>query len=406
LNEGYVPTSVNSDLFLPDALRRQLALLDNRRRYARDAYALSVLLASRPEVTLISGRQSVDRDPLLPSRLLFATDRETMARRAREFFRAGDAEERPHVALRRSPVARDRSAFVVRKPPPLAQPVTSLNVTAFRAYLACPYRFYLRHVLGLVPVDDAAEELGPDTFGTLIHEVLRQFGVDRIRTTTDPDRIRRFLHHALNRYVQEHFGQEHLPALEVQILQARARLDAFAQWQAARAAQGWEIQYVETSGGKQAARLTIDAATSITLRGRIDRIDHREGEWAILDYKTGDTPKAPHETHFKSHRWIDLQLPLYTLLAGTLPLEGPVRLGYVVLPKDVSKVDALMADWDERQLAEAEQVAIDVARRIHQQEFWPPAWPPPAILTDYSAICQDHALRRNLEGDPQQERDL
>ena len=46
-NDGNVPTSVNSDLFLPNSLRQQLQLLDNRRRYARDAYAMSVLLASR-----------------------------------------------------------------------------------------------------------------------------------------------------------------------------------------------------------------------------------------------------------------------------------------------------------------------------------------------------------------------
>ena len=33
-NDGNVPTSVNSDLFLPNSLRQQLELLDNRRRYA------------------------------------------------------------------------------------------------------------------------------------------------------------------------------------------------------------------------------------------------------------------------------------------------------------------------------------------------------------------------------------
>ena len=67
-NEGCVPTSVNSDLFLPNALRQQLGLLDNRRRYARDAYALSVLLASRQELTLdcrpaVGGRRSADSQP-------------------------------------------------------------------------------------------------------------------------------------------------------------------------------------------------------------------------------------------------------------------------------------------------------------------------------------------------------
>ena len=78
-NEGAVPTSVNSDLFLPNALRQQLGLLDNRRRYARDAYALSVLRSVRRDLTLIAGRRTADGDPLIPSRLAFACDAATMA---------------------------------------------------------------------------------------------------------------------------------------------------------------------------------------------------------------------------------------------------------------------------------------------------------------------------------------
>ena len=51
---------------------------------------------------------------------------------------------------------------------------------------------------------------------------------DSIRTETDPDKIRRFLHHALNQYVTTNYGTDHLPALAVQIVQAQTRLDAFA----------------------------------------------------------------------------------------------------------------------------------------------------------------------------------
>ncbi len=297
-NEGCVPKSVNSDLFLPNALRQQLELLDNRRRYARDAYALSVLLASRQDLTLIAGRQTADGDPLIPSRLAFATDPETMARRAREFFRAEESAE-PNPRIVRAARAADRSGFLVRRPARLEQPITTIRVTAFRSYLACPYRFYLRHVLNLAAMDDAAEELGPDTFGTLLHEVLRQFGQDTVRAETDPDKIRRFLHHALNQYVTTHYGTDHLPALAVQIVQAQTRLDAFAHWQANRTKEGWEIKYVETSGGEQSACLHLGDGISMTLRGRIDRIDQRDGQWAILDYKTGDTAKTPQETHFK-----------------------------------------------------------------------------------------------------------
>ncbi len=58
-----------------------------------------------------------------------------------------------------------------------------------------------------------------------------------------------------------------------------------------------------------------------------------------------------------------------------------------------------MADWDDAALAAADEKAIEVARRIYDQEFWPPATKTPDILTEYAAICQDLAFRRNLEED-------
>ena len=85
-NEGCVPASINSDLFLPNALRVRLGLQDNARRYARDAYALSVLLATRERLDLIVARRNSEGDPLPPSRLLFATDAETLASRALAWF--------------------------------------------------------------------------------------------------------------------------------------------------------------------------------------------------------------------------------------------------------------------------------------------------------------------------------
>ncbi|MFO7901132.1 MAG: PD-(D/E)XK nuclease family protein, partial [Pirellulaceae bacterium] len=288
-NEGNVPTSVNSDLFLPNQLRRQLGLVDNRRRYARDAYALSVLRASREHLTLIAGRFTGDHDPLAPSRLAFATDAETMAERALRFFTAPATSEPEWNAIVPEPLAAEKSGIVVPKPAPLSTPITSISATSFRAYMECPYRFYLRHILALETMDDTDEELDGAAYGTLIHEVLKQFGQHPIRESKQEDQIDRFLQQALDQIVLQRLGEDRLPAVDVQIAQARQRLKGFAHWQAQRARDGWEIVYVETSGGTEPARLNVDAQTSVLLKGRIDRIDRRGNEWAILDYKTGDT---------------------------------------------------------------------------------------------------------------------
>ncbi|MFW6169641.1 MAG: PD-(D/E)XK nuclease family protein [Planctomycetota bacterium] len=395
-NEGNVPTSVNSDLFLPNQLRRQLGLVDNRRRYARDAYALSVLGASRENLTLIAGRFTADHDPLAPSRLAFAADAETVARRALCFFTEPATSEPGGNSIIPGPLASEKSGLVVPKPTPLSTPITSISATSFRTYMECPYRFYLRHVLALETIADTDEELDGAAYGTLIHEVLKQFGQHPIRESKQADDIDRFLRDALDRIALQRLGADRLPTVDVQIAQARQRLKGFAHWQARRAQEGWEIVYVETCGGTEPARLNIDAETSVLLKGRIDRIDRRGKQWAILDYKTGDTAKSPQETHVRSGEWIDLQLPLYAHLARTLELDGSLQLGYVLLPKEMEQIGASMAEWDDAMLESADERALEVARDIVAERFWPPAVPPSGSVTDFAAICQEHAFRPHL----------
>lgn len=401
-NDGNVPTSVNSDLFLPNSLRQQLELLDNRRRYARDAYALSALLASRQRLTLIAGRRTAEGDPLLPSRLAFATEPVEMARRAKQFFDAKEGAPAEFEARRIRP-PRAESGFVVREPAPLSEPVTSMNVTAFRLYLACPYRFYLSQVLKLRICHDEAEELGPDTFGTLLHEVLKRFGTGEVRDANDPVRIQEFLFDELAEYVVAHFGPARMPALEVQLEQLRRRLAAFADWQAHWADAGWRIRHVETDGGESRATLRITDKIEMALRGRIDRIDERDGEFAIFDYKTGDKAKTPAETHLKGGEWVDLQLPLYRHIARSLGIRERVQLGYIVLPKDVAEVGSRMAEWNTSDLDSADLCAKSVAKDVYEQHFWPPRYPAPVMLSDFAWICQDDALRRQLKGLPRTE---
>ena len=92
------PSSMNHDLFLPNRLRTHLGIEDNARRYARDAYALQVLLNSREDLHLIAARRDVQGEPLTPSRLLFATDASLIARRINHFF-GEEAESMPNGLL-------------------------------------------------------------------------------------------------------------------------------------------------------------------------------------------------------------------------------------------------------------------------------------------------------------------
>jgi ATP-dependent helicase/DNAse subunit B len=279
-------------------------------------------------------------------------------------------------------------------------------VTQFRDYLACPYRFYLRHVLKLEPLGDDLEELDGGSFGDLVHLVLEQFGrseeAQELRTAADEKRIAEYLDYQLDRVSAARFGTHHArPAVRVQLEQLRIRLHAFAHWQAGRAREGWQIVFSENSESRRnlTATLAVDGA-AFTLRGRIDRIDYHEslGRLAVLDYKTADRGQPPEKTHRRGDAWIDLQLPLYRHLvwalqeAGQLPRPQALDLGYIVLPLDTAAAGLALAEWDESLLQTADALALEIIRAIRQQRFWPPVSPPPEFSEDFAAICQDRRL--------------
>jgi ATP-dependent helicase/nuclease subunit B len=399
VNEGFLPSSLNSDLFLPNRLRQRLGIEDNARRYARDAYVLSAVSASTRELQLIVARRNTEGDPLSPSRLLFATDEETIARRSLAFF-AEPADKGPRRLQVPGGVSLlDTANFPYQKPRPLARPIESLSPTAFRSYLACPYRFYLSNVLRLECVNDDARELDGARFGSLLHEVLQRFGESEHKDRATAEDLRDVLSDLLDKTADEMFGirgNHPLPSVRVQIEQARLRLNAFAEHQVAWYEQGWRIRHVETIVRRdEPAEFVVDGKP-FGLHGRIDRIDENErtGEWAILDYKSSDAPTTPEKSHQTREEWKDLQLPLYRHLAQKLGIAGDALVGYILLPRDAAGGGFSIAEWSPADFDSADEAARQVVRAVREEIFWPPADPPPDFSEELAWMCQDGVFGR------------
>lgn len=403
-NEGCVPQSGGADAFLPDGMRRNLGITDDQRRYARDMFLLHVIVNSRPDAVFIAGRFDARGEPLKPSRLALALQGRELARRVADFYAAPvlseqDAtahEPRPRAAP--LPAGRDNN-LLPTCPPPLAKPIRQLAVTAFRAYLACPYRFYLKYVLGLEAVDDAAAEMDALAFGSLGHDVLAWFGAGPLAHSENAAAIAAALSGELNRQARKHFGPQAPPAALLQIEQMRERLAAFAAWQADQTRQGWRIDPALIEKRVE-ARLDVDGQP-FTLVGRIDRVDlHPDKGCRVLDYKFGDSGDKPEKTHRRGpvndKQWIDLQLPLYRHLAAAIGLDAAkVQLGYVVLPKKLADVRDQLADWSHDDLAAADEEACRVIRAVRDGVFWPPGEPLDALHDDgLGGLCFDQYPRR------------
>lgn len=397
-NEQYIPSSVNSDLFLPNALRQHLGLTDNSRRYARDAHSLLVLLNSRENVSLIVGRRDVRNEPLVPSRLMFAADGETIAARIRRFYDHQDdgseVSTSPPLELlterTRQPAGTARG-FRIPQPDPQAGTVKKMSVTAFKLYLACPYRFYLRHVLKLKPVEEDALELSPAGFGSLLHEVLQKFGRHPAARSSSESEVRDVLMDLFDAELTSIFGSDPLPVVKIQMEQARQRLKAFSVWQTIQVQDGWQIHHVEQNYGMPFGR-----TQKIWVSGRIDRIDQNQltDEIRIIDYKTSDKGKVPDQVHRKSKRWVDLQLPLYRHLAASHGIHGEVQLGYLNLSREGDQAVWAPAEWSDDQLAEADRTAYDVVEKVLRAEFSTRSETAVPEAREFARICQEGVFGR------------
>ena len=394
LNESFVPQAVNADLFLPNGLRSRLGLDDNARRYARDAYALSVLLKSGRDVHLLLSRSDAEGNPLSPSRLLLAASPEVAAKRILDLL---DRPLPPTLARRPAglPPPLPHSLLEIPRPVLLEEKTPRFSVTALRAFLECPYRFYLSRMLQLTPLDDLARELDPGNFGTLLHEVLGEFGKSKKRDSSDASTIRRVLDDLFEQEVQNRFGQDPAAPVQLQLHQLRERLRAFAECQAKHVAEGWRIHRVEEESDRWEATFQV-GKKKVILVGRIDRIDFNERmqRFALLDYKSADNSTSPGKAHRKQNgEWVDFQLPLYRHLARAAGIEGPFELGYIHLPARGEATGFDFAKWSEGDLEGADSAAIAILERILAGEFWPPQ-DLPADYDDFAWVCQSGVFGR------------
>ncbi|WP_372895466.1 PD-(D/E)XK nuclease family protein [Stieleria sp.] len=401
-NHPFVPSAVTSDPFLPGSLRSRLRIADNERRYARDLYATQLLLSTRRDIRMIVGKHSADGTPTPPSRLLSASSPPDVARRIRMLL-AG-TRDKVNVSHRWDS---DRKTTDLPIPEfhPDECPVKSMSVTAFKAYLECPYRFYLRHVLNLKPVDDLARELAANQFGDLVHAAVEHFGESAEKDEADEKRIFESLRHHLHQYAADQYGDHAESAVRLQVRQAERRLHFVAAEQAKRIEQGWRIHATEASVEEsKGASITVDGK-KMGLRGRFDRIDRnvQTGQWAILDYKTHG--HKPEKKHLRKNRdtgqyeWIDLQLPLYRMMVPFLGIEAPpqeVQLGYFNVSDKAEESKINIAEFDEPLMEQAKDLIHQCVLRIFACDFAPSDQG--VMYDDYEMILQTGVASRMLAG--------
>lgn len=394
VNEGRLPSPSSGDPWLGESARALLGLRTDAERAARDGFLLTSIcrarLGSGGRVDLICSRSSGRGEPMMPSRLLLSAEPDRLPERIRHLFR----ELEPPDARLRWQVDRKWST-------PAHEIGEKLNATAFSDYIACPYRYFLKHVLRLHGTEPDRVEWNARDFGNIIHLALECWGRDeRAKLSESADEIHDWLVQRLHEEVQSTFGPRVPLAVRIQLASAIQRLRWFAEEQAVHRSAGWEIHLVERHFKIPLGRFVVHA--------KADRIDRHpdSGQLLILDYKTGGRDKnavSAHRTEWRTNsrlpahlsedspllyerdngkggtktwRWQNLQLPLYVLALqqeeGLLATPGYFKLGDTRAQAELQ----IWEDFCDADLDAARECAEWIAGRIDAGAFWPPAEKP------------------------------
>ncbi|MFQ8827676.1 MAG: PD-(D/E)XK nuclease family protein [Alistipes sp.] len=175
----------------------------------------------------------------------------------------------------------------------------SLSPTAFYQYVECPLRFYFRHVAGLKPVEEIAEEIDLPMFGTILHRAMELLYVPllgdpspqrTIASLPGTPAVKEAVVRAVNEeYLQdpkateEEYGGNVLLVRDV----VRKYVDSgILPYDASQ--QGYVVERLEAPVEYRVPRERDGRVRSVGFVGKADRIDRlSDGALRVVDYKTG-----------------------------------------------------------------------------------------------------------------------
>jgi hypothetical protein len=225
----------------------------------------------------------------------------------------------------------------------IVDPEKALSPTRLEDWVTSPFSYFLKHVLKVNILEDAALEvqISPQERGTLVHQILEDYVRSITKDGLSPSS------HRLMELADAAFAQFANPAWLSHVWernQAMIRQDLarVLEDDNERFADGWSYLAEEASFGPEdtdsypPVELALEDGTVVRFRGKVDRIDgHNDGRVRVIDYKTGkvnDKYKAlgKHPTA-EGTRY---QLPVYGLFAQTLRTSAsPVAAEYWFISK-------------------------------------------------------------------------
>ncbi len=296
LNDGEFPLRPKQEMVLPDRLRKELGLTSFDRRIALQRFHFHRLLETPLDGIHLS-YPAQDSDRLLFQSNFLPADLQSFNTAKNGGLTASPAAAVPKGAVKNLLNNRITLSETALK---VFGPDMFINITAFDAYIKCPYSFYLERILKLRPFEEPDYEVDGASYGTIMHAAMQA----AVKPGVKPRGVER---ERLETALNESLKKERLVRFWKDFVRKRAMSAAAAieKVELKLAAEYPEVFSVEK---KLSGELVPGL---LKVKGRVDRIDIDGRDFLVIDYKTG---KSAGSVAGLTARLESLQLPLYAAL--------------------------------------------------------------------------------------------
>lgn len=345
-NDKYVPKRSDKDMFLNTQIRENANLPTMSDRENLQKHYYEMLINSSKEVALAYVDSSESNASRFLKQLVIQTQNLfSEVDYAHLLFTPNKQEAKEEVEIKQAYSFKD----------------IKLSSTRLKTFLTCKRKYYytyIEHIKGHEVPKDMPQEY---EIGNAVHLALKELYTKR-SSYEDAKELKRDLDKELDAQKGESELDSYLIALQ------KKRLEAFCETEIERFREGWQVVSCEES-------FEVDFA-GMKLIGQIDRIDKREHEIEVLDYKTGSYTLYTKSSFTQA---TDFQLEFYYLLAAEL---GNVSCGFYDLKESKIVAESFLRE----KLAVLESNIKDLLN-IEEVNFEKCEETKPCQFCDYSVMC-------------------
>ncbi|MGV0963108.1 MAG: PD-(D/E)XK nuclease family protein [Polynucleobacter sp.] len=340
-DEQQLPAFSEPPLFFSDALNRLLGGSSIEAQFIQQARDLSQLLISFPSVDLLWQSKSKSGEPLRSSAWI---------QRLQIDLPEWQAQNAANLFAPRSATAIPAQMAVAQLDADLPMPVT-MSPSAYKALRDCPYRYYVRSLLGLRKLKGFEEGFDASLAGQTLHKILRNFyhamkseaQKSASSITADPELRRVWMQDQLTLMSEQVFKR--LIEGDARVLGVlrdwQKQIPSFIQWQLDREAQGWQFYDAEVKVGFDLPFTDVDGnERHIRIEGYADRFDvsvHDPEAASVIDYKNQSLTKVEWRSEVVLD---DPQLLIYARASNEskkIPGRAVNAAEWIALKADVKK---------------------------------------------------------------------